>query len=151
MEGLKDILAHFLPRWCSWCRDRRTWRMIRAGREVRFRTDYILGTDRCLFWNVSVRDPMHNSYHYMVLGCLCSASLREHSMYLGGRKRRPLRQPTTPTGEDGIFTVLQRAVPKPKAWDARKNVGYQRPRVNLSTRESRRADILQRNSHSFGS
>ena len=42
--------------------------MIRAGREVRSRTDYILGTDRRIFWNVSARDPSHNSDQYMVLG-----------------------------------------------------------------------------------
>ena len=57
--------------------------MIWEGKEVRSRTDYILGTDRCLFWNVSARDPMHNSDHYMVLGCLRSAPLSEHSRYLG--------------------------------------------------------------------
>ena len=64
--------------------------MIRMGREVRSRTDYILGKDCRLFGNVSVLDPMHNSYHYMVLGCLHSASLREHARYLGGRKCLPL-------------------------------------------------------------
>ena len=53
--------------------------MIMEGREVRYRTNYILGTDRHLFGNVSVRDPMHNSDHYMVLGCLHSASLKEHA------------------------------------------------------------------------
>ena len=95
--------------------------MIRAGREVRSRTDYILGKDFRLFWNVSVRDPRHNSDHYMVLGFLCSAPLREHSRYLGGRKRIPLRQPTAPTKEDGIFAALQRAVSKPQAQDTRKN------------------------------
>ena len=60
--------------------------MIREGREVRSRTDYIPGTDLCLFGNVSVRDPRHNSDHYMVMGCLHSASLMEHFRYIGGRK-----------------------------------------------------------------
>ena len=64
--------------------------MIWEGREVRSQTDYILGTDHRLFWNVSVRDPMHNSDQYMVLGCLRSAPIREHTKYLGGRKRLPL-------------------------------------------------------------
>ena len=48
-EGLEDMAAHFLPRRRRWCRDGRTWSMIREGREVRSRTDYILGTDHCLF------------------------------------------------------------------------------------------------------
>ena len=34
--------------------------------------------------NVSVWDPRHNSDHYMVLGCLPSASLTNHKQYLGG-------------------------------------------------------------------
>ena len=48
-------------------------------------TDYLLGTDRRLFQNVSVRDPWHNSDHYMVLGCLYSAPQLEHSRYMGQR------------------------------------------------------------------
>ena len=69
-EGLEDTAKHFLPQESRWCRDQRTWGVIRKGREVRYRTDYILGTDRRLFRNVAVRDPQHNSDHYMVLGCL---------------------------------------------------------------------------------
>ena len=83
-EGLEDMLAHFLPCRRSWCRDGWTWSMIREGREVQSRTDYILGTDRRLFGDVSIQDPRHNSYHYMVLGCLHSAPLREQARYLGG-------------------------------------------------------------------
>ena len=75
-EGMGDMLTHFLPLRRPLCWDGRTWIMVQAGREVRSRTDYILGTDRCLFWNVSIRDPRYNSDHYLVLGCLPSASLR---------------------------------------------------------------------------
>ena len=89
---------------------------------MRSRTDYILGTDGRLLGNVSVRDPRHNSDRYMVLGCLHSASLREHARYLGGRKRLPLRPPPAPTREDRIFAALRRAFPKPQAREARKNV-----------------------------
>ena len=73
---------------------------------MRSRTDYILGTNCRLFGNVSVRDPRHNSDHYMVLGCLHSASLREHTRYLGECKRLPLLPPTAPTREDRIFAAL---------------------------------------------
>ena len=45
MELLEDISAHFLPLRSLLCRDGRTWIMIREGREVSSRTDYILGTD----------------------------------------------------------------------------------------------------------
>ena len=74
--------------------------MIREGREVWSRTDYNLGTDRRLFGNVSVRDPRHNSDHYMVLGCLHSAPLREHARYLGGEQAPPL-PPTDRPNEGG--------------------------------------------------
>ena len=42
-------------------------RMVRLEREVGYRTVYILETDRRLFRNVSIRDPRHNSDHYMLL------------------------------------------------------------------------------------
>ena len=55
--GLEDMAAHFLPRKRRWGRERRTWAMVRGGKAVRSRMDYILGTDRSLFRNVAVRDP----------------------------------------------------------------------------------------------
>ena len=61
--------------------------MVWEGRELRSQMDYILGMDLRLFWNVPVQNPRRNSDHYMVLGCLCSAPLREHSECLGRRKR----------------------------------------------------------------
>ena len=93
-EGLEEMSAHFLPRRRSWFRDGRTWGMIREGLEVRSWTDYILGIDRCLFGNVSVQEPRHNSDHYMVLSCLHSSPLREHVRYLRGNKQPPPPPPT---------------------------------------------------------
>ena len=84
-------------------------------------TDYILGTYCSLFGNFSVRDPQNNSDHYVVLGCIHSASLREHARYLGGRKRLPLCPPNIPMREDRIFAALRRAVPKPRDQEAGKN------------------------------
>ena len=95
--------------------------MIQEGREVRSRTDYILGTDRRFFGNFSVWDPRHKSDHYLVLGFLQSASLKERMRYLGGRKKISLCPPTNPTREDKIFAALRRAVPKPRAQEACKN------------------------------
>ena len=112
---------HFLPRQRPRCRDGREWSMVRLGREVRSQTDYILGTDRRLFRNLAIWDPRHNSDHYMVLGCLRSAPLREHTLYLWCLARLPLRPPTTPTRKDGLFVALRRAIPKPKSREARKN------------------------------
>ena len=82
--GLEDMAQHFMPRRRRWNRDRRTWDMRRKVQVVRSRTDYILGTDRCLLKNFAVRDPRHNSDHYMVLGCLPSAPLSATKRYLGG-------------------------------------------------------------------
>ena len=45
MVGLECILAHLLPRQRAWNQDQRTWAMERQGREVRYRMDYILGSN----------------------------------------------------------------------------------------------------------
>ena len=52
--GVEDMTAHFLPRKQPWGRERRIWSMVREGRVIRSRTDYLLGTDRSLFRNVAV-------------------------------------------------------------------------------------------------
>ena len=88
---------------------------------MRSRTDYILGTDRRLFSNVTVQDPRHNSDNYMVLGCLPSAPLSETKRYLGGRKRWLVRPPAKPSRTDELFGDLRRAVPSPKPQEARRN------------------------------
>ena len=80
--GVEDMTAHILRRKRIWGRERRTWNMVREGKMVRSRMDYILGTDRSLFRNVSVRDPRHNTDHFMVVGCLRSALEREHARYI---------------------------------------------------------------------
>ena len=115
------MLDHFPPQHRPWFRDGRTWSMVRLGREVRFQTDYILGTYFHLFRNVAVRDPRNNSDHYMVLVCLLITPLMEHTEYLGRRTWLPLRPPTTPTREDRLFAALRSATPKPKVQEARKN------------------------------
>ena len=71
---------------------------------------------------MAVQDPRHNSEQYMVLGCLRSAPLKEHTKYLGRITRLPLRPPTTSMREDGLFTYLWRAISKTKAQESRKNV-----------------------------
>ena len=68
LAGVEDMTAHFLTRRRRWGRERRTWSMVQEGKVVRSRTDYLLGTDRSLFRNVSVRDPLHNTDHFMVTG-----------------------------------------------------------------------------------
>ena len=57
----------------------------------------------------------------MVVGCLRSALERVHARYIKGRRKMPLRPPTEPTREDGIFEALQRAVPKPHEREKHKN------------------------------
>ena len=88
---------------------------------MRSRTDYILGTNRRIFRYIYVRDPWHNSDHYMVLGCLPSASLTEHKQYLGVQKKLPLKPPTETTREYEVFAALRRAVPKVRVREARIN------------------------------
>ena len=88
---------------------------------MRSRTDYILGTDRRLFQNVAVRDPWHNTDHYMVLGCLPGTPLATTRRYQGGRKRWLVRPPAEPLQTDTLFAALRRAVPKPAPREARQN------------------------------
>ena len=73
------MTAHFLPRKRKWGRERRTWAMVRGGKAIRSRTDYILETDRSLFSNVAVRDPRYNLDHYMVVGLLRGGTVRNTS------------------------------------------------------------------------
>ena len=111
--------------------------MVMLRRELRSQTDYTPETDFRLFRNVSVQDPRHNLDHYMVLGCLHSAHLREHTDYLGWSMWIPIRPPATPMREDGLFATLLKAIPKPKAREARKN-NYWELREGSSIRESLR-------------
>ena len=48
--------------------------MLHGGREVKYWEEYLLGADHHIFHNVSVQDPLHNTNHYMVLGCLYVAA-----------------------------------------------------------------------------
>ena len=64
-------------------RDMQMCSTTRLGREVRSRTDYLLGTDRCPFRNISIYNPQHNLYNYMIMGCLHSATLKEQNQYIG--------------------------------------------------------------------
>ena len=78
-SGVEDMTAHFLPRRRKWGRERRMWSMVREGKVVRSRTDYLIGTYRSLFRDVSIRDPRHNTDHFMVVGCLRSSPERKHT------------------------------------------------------------------------
>ena len=95
--------------------------MVRGGKAVRSRTDYILGTDQSLFRNVAVRDPRHNLDHYMVMRLLRGGTVREHIRYIAGRWRLPLKPPKWPTREDSLFGDLRRAVPKPQPREQHQN------------------------------
>ena len=88
-EGLEDMLNLLLLHRRPWCQDGRTWVMIQVGREVRSHTDYILVTDRRLFWNVSVWDPRYNSDHSLFMGCLRSAPLSNTLSTSGGASGSP--------------------------------------------------------------
>ena len=82
---------------------------------MRSRIDYILGYDRQIIQNVAVRDPRHNSNHFMFMGCLHGASPRNQLRYLGRWMRLPLRLPGRQTRMwvDKIFAKLRSAMPKP--------------------------------------
>ena len=81
--GLEYLSGNFLPCHKPWLRDGRMWCMRCRGREVRSRTDYILGTYRYLLQNLAVRDAWHNTDHCLVLGCLCGDKPTGQLSYLG--------------------------------------------------------------------
>ena len=86
--------------------------MIRQGQDMRSLTDRILGTDRHIFKNVAIRDPIHNTNHYMVMWCLCDMNPRDHQHYLGLRARLPLYTPKQPSHEDSLLISLRQVVTK---------------------------------------
>ena len=98
--------------------------MVQQGREVRYWTVYILGSDRRIFWEVAIWDPGHNFDHLMVMGCLCGTSPRENLRYLRQRTRLLLQLPgyQTRTWADKIFVKLRRAVTKPDKRAVRLNL-----------------------------
>ena len=87
---LGDLEGNFLMLQQVWSKDRRTWEVVRQGKVGRSRTDYILGSDHWIFQNVAVWDLMHNSHHFMILGCLNGASPK-------GKLSLPQAQDAPPT------------------------------------------------------
>ena len=73
----------FLPCKLPCTRYGQKWSILCHDQEVRSRMEYILGTDLRLLQNVDIRDPRHNTNHYMVLSCLRGMTLRENQCYLG--------------------------------------------------------------------
>ena len=59
--GIEDISAHFLQKWRAWNWYQRPWAVVKQGRLMRSRTDYILGSDHQIFQNVDVQKPPHKS------------------------------------------------------------------------------------------
>ena len=91
---------------------------------MRSRIDYIFGYDRQIIQNVAVRDPRHNSNHFVLMGCLCGASPRKNLRYLGRWMRLLLRLPGRQTRmwADKIFAKLRSAIPKPDKQAVRHNL-----------------------------
>ena len=152
-SGMEDMSAHFLPHQKYWAQDGRTWSMHWLGRGVRSRADYLLGTDRHLFRNISARDPRYNTDHYTILGCLRSATLREHTQYLRRRKWSPLCLPGAPTREEQLFADLRQAIPKPPVREQRHNSWISAAMwrlINMIVSVHRETDRDQRRLHGLG-
>ena len=67
--GLEDLVGHLFLQQREWCRYWRTWLAVRQGRVVRSWTDYILGSERRIFQNVTVQDPRHKNFMVVVFLC----------------------------------------------------------------------------------
>ena len=130
--GLSDMGLHFLPRQKPWLKDRCTWRIQQDKLEVRYRTDYIIGTHCRLFQDVTFWDTQHQSDHYMVLGCLRGEPEKEITGYLRKLRRYPLRtlHRDLASGPDKLFSELKTHILKPPlrkrvmwAWIYRRDLG----------------------------
>ena len=106
-EVLEKMFSHFLLIFIPWVWDGRTWIMFRQVIEVRSLMDSILVTDLCMFQNVLFRDLRHNTYHFMVLGCLQGTAQGEHVHYLRLRLRLPILLPRKPRLEDRMLSKLR--------------------------------------------
>ena len=71
----------------------------------------LLGTDIHLFWNVSVKEPQKNLYHFMVLGCLV-APPNGRIQYTWGKHQ---------TQEERWFAALRKVITKSPLMDTRQN------------------------------
>ena len=92
--------------------------MIRGGRELGSRTNYILGTDHPLLQNLAVWDTRPSIDHYLVLGCLRGAAPAAHSRYLGKQTCIPIRPPKTPDGVDRQLSELRGGILNPPWWES---------------------------------
>ena len=113
-HGLEDLLLHFKPR--ERYSHRQTWWQERGGFTIRSRCDYILGSDRRMFSNISLKDPRcFTSDHLMVVGRITSATRSKNRSYLRSRTRYPLGPPRSGplTQVDSIFQELKNEVDPP--------------------------------------
>ena len=89
--------------------------MQRYGREIWYRTDYILGIDGRLFQDVAVQYQQHHSDHYMVLGCLRGGAAKELTDYLRKACHFPLQTLccNIVSELDKLFSELNTQITKP--------------------------------------
>ena len=110
----EDTGINFLPHRKPWFQDRCTCSMRRDGIEVWSWMDYILGAYCRLFQDVAVRDPRHNSDHYMVLGCLSEDPEKELMEYLLKACHFPFQtiHCNLASMPDKLFSDLNTQIPK---------------------------------------
>ena len=106
------MMEHLLPHKISWTRDGWTWIILCYVQEVSYWTDCILGTDHRLLQKLAVRDPRHNTNHYMFLGFLRGFTLRENQIYFGSCTQIPLYPLKFTSHKDNILAYLRQTVSK---------------------------------------
>ena len=105
--------THFQPMWGHWYYW--IWSMVWQNQEVVSKPDYILDNKQQMFLNIVVRDPHHNSDHFMVLGCLLRYPLQENKIYLGSWWCFPLKLSVMAIGTRAytLFRALRKVIPRP--------------------------------------
>jgi hypothetical protein len=90
---------------------------------IRSRCDYVLGTAKRIFKQISLKEPRHFYWdHLMVVGVLTSRPIKENRQYLMGPKKFPLSlgKNGPKTKSDALFSEIKafitETVPRPRRW-----------------------------------
>ena len=90
-RGLVNIIDHFLSQRRYWGAGGWAWIMQRDGRQVTGRGDYILSTDRRIFFNAWIWETRHGTDHRLILAVLWGEGVLCNRCCRRGRTHWPIR------------------------------------------------------------
>ena len=90
-RGLVNMTDYFLPRIQYWGAGGWIWSMQRDERQVTGRGDYILSTDRRIFFNAWIWETRHGTDHRLILAVLWGEGVLCNRCCRRGRTHWPIR------------------------------------------------------------